>query len=121
MSLQKRLLMLAVFGKLYASEYKNQGYVAQDNILDEVLGTLTPGERLVLERRFDNQKMTLRAIGKIYYGDAGGVTPERIRQIESRALYKLRHPSRARKLWPHHQGPRYRYWNLSKLKREIGV
>lgn len=66
------------------------------NHILEVLDTLNPRERRVLELRFglkDNQTRTLEEVGKEF-----GVTRERIRQIEAKALRKLRHPSRARKL-----------------------
>jgi RNA polymerase primary sigma factor len=62
----------------------------------EVLDTLNPRERRVLELRFglkDNQTRTLEEVGREF-----GVTRERIRQIEAKALRKLRHPSRSRKL-----------------------
>ena len=58
--------------------------------------TLSPRERRVIQRRFgldDDQEQTLTAIGREI-----GVTRERIRQIESSALRKLRHPSRAKRL-----------------------
>ncbi len=64
--------------------------------LVEVLGTLTPREAKVLELRFglrDGRQRTLEEVGKEF-----DVTRERIRQIESKALRKLRHPSRSRKL-----------------------
>jgi RNA polymerase primary sigma factor len=66
-----------------------------DQIHDTLL-TLTPRERRVIERRFgltDDSDETLTAIGREI-----GVTRERIRQIESSALRKLRHPSRAKRL-----------------------
>jgi RNA polymerase primary sigma factor len=66
-----------------------------DQIRD-TLSTLTPRERRVIERRFglsDDHEETLTAIGREI-----GVTRERIRQIESTALRKLRHPSRAKRL-----------------------
>jgi RNA polymerase primary sigma factor len=62
----------------------------------DTLMTLSPRERRVIERRFgliDDQEQTLTAIGREI-----GVTRERIRQIESSALRKLRHPSRAKRL-----------------------
>ncbi|OGC51751.1 RNA polymerase sigma factor RpoD [candidate division WWE3 bacterium RIFCSPLOWO2_01_FULL_39_13] len=62
----------------------------------EVLDTLSDRERKVLELRFglrDNNSRTLEEVGKVF-----GVTRERIRQIEAKALRKLRHPSRSRKL-----------------------
>jgi RNA polymerase primary sigma factor len=64
--------------------------------LDEVLLTLTDREEAVLRFRFgleDGQIRTLEEVGKVF-----GVTRERIRQIEAKALRKLRHPSRKRKL-----------------------
>ena len=64
--------------------------------LDEVLGTLTEREQKVLKLRFgleDGSARTLEEVGKEFK-----VTRERIRQIEAKALRKLRHPSRSRKL-----------------------
>jgi len=64
--------------------------------LEDVLSTLTPRERRVLQFRFgleDGRGRTLEEVGKAF-----GVTRERIRQIEAKALRKLRHPSRSRKL-----------------------
>ena len=64
--------------------------------LDEVLHTLTPREMQVLKLRFgfdDGRTRTLEEVGKEF-----NITRERIRQIEAKALRKLRHPSRARKL-----------------------
>ena len=64
--------------------------------LDEVLDTLTEREQKVLRLRFgmnDGRARTLVAVGKEF-----DVTRERIRQIEAKALRKLRHPSRSRKL-----------------------
>jgi RNA polymerase primary sigma factor len=64
--------------------------------VEEVLGTLSDRERRVLQLRFgleDGRSRTLEEVGKDF-----GVTRERIRQIEAKALRKLRHPSRSRKL-----------------------
>ena len=64
--------------------------------LKEVLGTLTEREQKVLRLRFgldDGRARTLEEVGKEF-----NVTRERIRQIEAKALRKLRHPSRSRKL-----------------------
>ena len=64
--------------------------------LDEVLGTLAEREQKVLKLRFgleDGRARTLEEVGKEFK-----VTRERIRQIEAKALRKLRHPSRSRKL-----------------------
>lgn len=64
--------------------------------LNEVLGTLVKREEKVLRLRFgldDGRPRTLEEVGKEF-----GVTRERIRQIEAKALRKLRHPSRSKKL-----------------------
>ena len=64
--------------------------------LAEVLCTLSPRERDVLRLRFgmdDGRQRTLEEVGQLF-----GVTRERIRQIEAKALRKLRHPNRSRKL-----------------------
>lgn len=64
--------------------------------LDEVLATLSDREAKVLKLRFGlegNKQMTLEEVGKVF-----GVTRERIRQIEAKALRKLKHPSRRKKL-----------------------
>ena len=64
--------------------------------LDEVMQTLTPREAKVLRLRFgldDGKARTLEEVGKEF-----DVTRERIRQIEAKALRKLRHPSRSKKL-----------------------
>ncbi|MBQ3802784.1 MAG: RNA polymerase sigma factor RpoD [Oscillospiraceae bacterium] len=64
--------------------------------LEEVLDTLAPREKKVLELRFgivDGRTRTLEEVGKEF-----NVTRERIRQIEAKALRKLRHPSRSKKL-----------------------
>ena len=64
--------------------------------LEEVMSTLTPREAKVLRLRFgldDGKARTLEEVGKEF-----DVTRERIRQIEAKALRKLRHPSRSKKL-----------------------
>jgi RNA polymerase primary sigma factor len=64
--------------------------------IDDVLSTLTPREQRVLQLRFgleDGRSRTLEEVGREFR-----VTRERIRQIEAKALRKLRHPSRSRKL-----------------------
>lgn len=64
--------------------------------LDEVLATLSPREARVLQLRFgleDGKQRTLEEVGREF-----GVTRERIRQIEAKAIRKLKHPTRAKKL-----------------------
>ena len=64
--------------------------------LMDVLDTLTSREEKVLRLRFgldDGRPRTLEEVGKVF-----DVTRERIRQIEAKALRKLRHPSRSKKL-----------------------
>jgi RNA polymerase primary sigma factor len=64
--------------------------------LHEVLSTLSPRERDVLRLRFgmdDGRQRTLEEVGQLF-----GVTRERIRQIEAKALRKLRHPNRSKRL-----------------------
>ena len=64
--------------------------------IDDVLSTLTDREKKVLQLRFgltDGRSRTLEEVGREF-----GVTRERIRQIEAKALRKLRHPSRSKKL-----------------------
>ena len=64
--------------------------------LNDVLNTLTPREAQVLRLRFgleDGQARTLEEVGRLF-----NVTRERIRQIEAKALRKLRHPSRMKSL-----------------------
>ena len=71
-------------------------YVLLKEQLVEVLKTLAPREAMVLKLRFgliDGRQRTLEEVGKEF-----NVTRERIRQIEAKALRKLRHPSRSKKL-----------------------
>lgn len=70
--------------------------------IKEVLGTLSPREAKVLEYRFgleDGKQRTLEEVGREF-----GVTRERIRQIEAKAIRKLRHPTRAKKLRDYLEG-----------------
>lgn len=67
-----------------------------DESLEEVLSSLTEKESMVLRLRYgldDGETKTLEDVGRMF-----GVTRERIRQIEAKALRKLRHPSRSQKL-----------------------
>jgi len=71
-------------------------YIMLREQLDSVLDTLTNREKRILELRFgieDGRSRTLEEVGKEF-----DVTRERIRQIEAKALRKLRHPSRSNKL-----------------------
>ncbi|MFA6431555.1 MAG: RNA polymerase sigma factor RpoD [Candidatus Margulisiibacteriota bacterium] len=71
-----------------------QGLLRDD--LEEVMNTLSDREKVVLKLRFgleDGHPRTLEEVGKVF-----NVTRERIRQIESKALRKLKHPTRSRKL-----------------------
>jgi len=71
-------------------------YLLLKEQLEDVLETLTPREEKVLRLRFgldDGRPRTLEEVGQVF-----GVTRERIRQIEAKALRKLRHPSRSKKL-----------------------
>ena len=71
-------------------------YILLKEQLESVLDTLTPREEKVLRLRFgldDGRSRTMEEVGQEF-----GVTRERIRQIEAKALRKLRHPSRSRKL-----------------------
>ena len=64
--------------------------------IEELLGTLTPREARILRLRFglqNGRSYTLEEVGKKF-----GLTRERIRQIEGRALRRLRHPRRSRQL-----------------------
>jgi RNA polymerase primary sigma factor len=75
----------------------SQHLLAED--MEEILSTLTPREAYILRLRFglqDGYSYTLKEVGEKL-----GLTRERIRQIESEALRRLRHPSRSRKLRNH--------------------
>ena len=81
---------------LYRRIYKNASMLLLKEQLGEVLKTLTAREEKVLSLRFgleDGHPRTLEEVGKEF-----NVTRERIRQIEAKALRKLRHPSRSKKL-----------------------
>ena len=75
---------------------RNVDRLALVNDVKEVLGTLPPREQRIIEMRFGigyNRTHTLVEIGKVF-----NVTSDRIRQIEARALRRLRHPVRSRRL-----------------------
>ena len=78
------------------SPSQNAAYELLKEQLEDVLDTLTDREENVLRLRFgleDGRQRTLEDVGKVF-----GVTRERIRQIEAKALRKLRHPSRSKQL-----------------------
>ena len=90
-------LLLAVFGE--GSSVKTEAGLKER--LNTVLETLRPDERRVLQLRFgleDGQSQTLEEVGR-----ESGITGSQIRQIEGKALRKLRHPSRSLKLREHIQ------------------
>jgi len=75
---------------------ESTGFAMLKDKIKDVLDTLTERERAVLEQRFglaDGYSRTLEEVGKQFE-----VTRERIRQIEAKALRKMRHPTRIRKL-----------------------
>ena len=93
-------VQLSEFLLLYPVAYQVPEEAATHTLLreqlNEVLATLTPREAKVLSLRFgieDGHPRTLEEVGKEF-----NVTRERIRQIEAKALRKLRHPSRNKKL-----------------------
>jgi RNA polymerase primary sigma factor len=76
--------------------HDSAAYTLLKEQLEEVMGTLTPREAKVLKLRFgleDGKARTLEEVGREFQ-----VTRERIRQIEAKALRKLRHPSRSKRL-----------------------
>lgn len=87
-------------------EFYNCCYGYEENciicIINDILGTLTPREEKVLRLRFgldDGKYRSLESVGREF-----DVTRERIRQIEAKALRKLRHPSRSKKIKKHFDG-----------------
>ena len=100
----RQYILANAFEALVGAIYLDLGYEAAKKFieravlshLDEVLATLSDREARVLKLRFGlegNKQMTLEEVGKVF-----GVTRERIRQIEAKALRKLKHPSRRKKL-----------------------
>ncbi len=89
---QKNLILYDYTGVKYNSNNSELNVDQYEKNIIDIIETLSENESLVLKYRFgyvDGEKHTLEEIGKIF-----GVTRERIRQIEARALRKLRHPSR---------------------------
>jgi RNA polymerase primary sigma factor len=83
---------------------------------DNVLKTLTPREERVIKMRFgvgEGSEHTLEEVGQSF-----AVTRERIRQIEAKALRKLRHPSRSKRLKPFLEGRRQRHMEPGSLDRD---
>ena len=79
-----------------AAPVESVSFIMLKEQLMEILGTLTPREERVLQLRYgikDGKPRTLEEVGKEF-----NVTRERIRQIEAKALRKLRHPSRSKRL-----------------------
>ena len=93
--MNKTALLVAIFGE-------KPDYIPPDEVIAEVLSTLTSREEMVIEHRFADTPMTLEEIGKILPQLDGriGVSRETVRWLEAKALRKLRHPSRSRRLWP---------------------
>ena len=87
------------------NDYSVEDLIISSNLkdnLNELLGTLDPRSRAVIIKRFglnSGEPMTLEQVGKEF-----DVTRERIRQIEAKALRKLRHPSRIKKLKDYCEG-----------------
>lgn len=82
--------------KAIKSPSEATGYTLLKEQIEDVLETLTPRERRVLKLRFgigDGSPRTLEEVGKVF-----NVTRERVRQIEAKALRKMRHPIRSKKL-----------------------
>ena len=92
--------------------------------LAEVLCTLSPRERDVLRLRFgmdDGRQRTLEEVGQLF-----GVTRERIRQIEAKALRKLRHPNRSKRLREYVEGKKtvfgpFFYYDKKFIKSSISL
>ena len=90
-------LSMALMGNYVTNQEEEYTKFELKETVNKLLDTLSEREKNVLIKRFgldDNEPCSLRKIGKQY-----GVSFERIRQIEAKALRKMRNPSRARKLW----------------------
>lgn len=100
--MNKKALLEALFGKVSGGPSQEPLYLPPDEKVEEVLAMLPPREKFVIEHRFADESLSLKAIGEICPDRNGriGVSGERVRQIEARALRRMRHPSRSRVLWP---------------------
>lgn len=86
-------------------------------VLNDCLDTLTPRESKVLKLRFGldrDRDYTFEQIGKMF-----GVTRERVRQIEAKALRKMRHPARSQRIWQAH--PDCDFVRSEKELKELGL
>lgn len=92
--MDKKALSLAIF--------RDCDVIPADEAIEGVLSLLEPRERMVIEQRFGDKRKTLAEIGRTLprYNGGIGLTRERVREIEAKALRKLRHPKRARILRP---------------------
>jgi len=102
--IEKRYDSLAVISLLEAkqkkllkfSTHEGEDFIQQNDVrrvLDEAMGTLIPRHEKILKMRFGLDGDGAHTLGEV--ADAFAVTPERIRQIEGRALRQLRHPDRS--------------------------
>lgn len=91
-------LYFAIFKDVYLGEFSEIDYSSLENRMLEVIDTLTEREKIVLLCRygFFGKFYTLEEIGRSFLG----LTGERVRQIEKKALRKLRHPCRNRHIKP---------------------
>ena len=88
--------MTVAMAGLYLASHTSDAAAGTFGLTQQVLETLSPREAGVIKMRYgleDGQPKTLDDIGRVY-----GVTRERIRQIESKTMSKLRHPSRSQTL-----------------------
>ena len=91
-------LLRAIFGKEVVG-------IVPEEVWEEVLATLQPRQRLAIELRFRDKLTLARAAPLMPRQDGGqGVTKERVRQMETKALRRCRHPIRSSKLKPYMKG-----------------